>query len=80
MVALMVLVTSRNPCISIEVGDGDGISPDKGLGCFIVILLVLDGVFENIEQPPALWPVPSPPLAQSTHADGQQRGTPLAVA
>ena len=27
MVALMVLVTLRNPCIFIEVGDGDGISP-----------------------------------------------------
>ena len=40
------LVTLRGLCISIEVGDGDGV-PDKGLRCFTFILLVLDGVFEN---------------------------------
>jgi hypothetical protein len=40
------LVTLCGLCISIEVGDGDGV-PDKGLRCFTLILLVLDGVFEN---------------------------------
>jgi hypothetical protein len=44
----MVLLTLRGPCISIEDGDGDRVPcPDKGLGCFIPVLLTLDGVFEK---------------------------------
>jgi len=45
---------------------------DKGLGCFILILLVLDGTFENNSCSLANWPVPPSPLAQSAQADGQQ--------
>ena len=65
----MVLLTLRGPYITVEVGDGDGVSrpPTRAF----------DGVFENNLL--RFVPVRSPPLAQSTLANGQQRGTPLVV-